>query len=199
MLVKIFHQIFSNRFAKAISHRLDLIYSKWISYEFNSTGNGFHIKRPILLHGGKFISIGDNFHCDVRLQLEAFDNHLGFSFSPKIHIGNNVGINLDCHICAINYVEIGNNVLIASKVFITDHFHGKINLEAIQIPPSKRQLYSKGPVIIKDNVWIGEGVVIMPNVVIGSNAIIGANSVVTKDVPQNAVVGGNPAKIIRII
>ena len=51
--------------------------------------------------------------------------------------------------------------------------------------------------IIKDNVWIGEGVAIMPNVRIGKNAIIGANAVVTKDVPENTVVGGNPAKIIK--
>ena len=56
---------------------------------------------------------------------------------------------------------------------------------------------SKGPVIIEDNVWIGEGVVILPNVRIGKSAIIGANSVVNADVPANAVIGGIPAKIIR--
>ena len=65
--------------------------------------------------------------------------------------------------------------------------------------PSLRKLYSKGPVIIEDNVWIGEGVAILPNVIIGENSIIGANAVVTKDIPRNSVVGGNPAKIIRTL
>jgi acetyltransferase-like isoleucine patch superfamily enzyme len=54
-------------------------------------------------------------------------------------------------------------------------------------------------VIIEDNVWIGEGVAIMPNVTIGANSIIGANSVVTKDIPKNSVVAGNPASVIKNI
>ena len=53
--------------------------------------------------------------------------------------------------------------------------------------------------IIEDNVWIGEGVAIMPNVTIGANSIIGANSVVTKDIPKNSVVAGNPARVIKNI
>ncbi len=58
---------------------------------------------------------------------------------------------------------------------------------------------SKGAVIIKDNVWVGEGVAILSGVTIGENAIIATNAVVTKDVPANSVVGGIPAKIIKII
>ena len=62
-----------------------------------------------------------------------------------------------------------------------------------------RPMYSKGPVVIEDNVWIGEMVCILPNVRIGKGSIIGANAVVTKDVPANALVGGNPARVIKII
>ena len=67
------------------------------------------------------------------------------------------------------------------------------------MPANMRPMYSKGPVVIEDNVWIGEMVCILPNVRIGKGSIIGANAVVTKDVPANALVGGNPARVIKII
>ena len=75
----------------------------------------------------------------------------------------------------------------------------EITAEAIKFSPSERKLYSKGSVKIEKNVWIGEGVAILPNVTIGENSIIGANSVVTKNIPKNSVVGGNPARIIRTL
>jgi acetyltransferase-like isoleucine patch superfamily enzyme len=90
-------------------------------------------------------------------------------------------------------------VLLASKVFITDHYHGGIDSESIKIPPSTRIVQSKGPVIIEDNVWIGQGVAIMPDVTIGKNSIIGANAVVTKSFPPNSIIGGVPARLIKTI
>ena len=87
----------------------------------------------------------------------------------------------------------------ASRIYISDHSHGEINKEAFSLPPAYRPLISKGPVIIKDNVWIGEGVCILPGVTIGENSIIGANAVVIKDVPDNCVAGGNPARVLRQI
>lgn len=67
----------------------------------------------------------------------------------------------------------------------------------MEIPPTQRPVYSKGPVIIGNNVWIGDKATILPNVSIGNGAIIAANSVVTKDVPEYCIVAGNPAKIIK--
>lgn len=171
----------------------------WKANEFKKTGNMFNIRYPLYLHGGKHIEIGKGFNSDLRLRLEAYEEHLGYKFSPSIVIGNNVSINSDCHIGAINEIIIGDGVLIASKVFITDHYHGEITSETIYLPPSDRKLYSKGPVKIEKNVWIGEGVAILPNVTIGENSIIGANSVITKNIPKNSVVGGNPAKLLRTL
>lgn len=182
------------------SHRVhDFMYSIWKGYEFIKVGNTISLHYPLYLRGGKYITIGSNFYSDIRVRIEAWDEHLGHRFSPKVIIGDNVSINSDCHIGAINEIIIEDGVLIASKVYITDHYHGEITSEAIELMPSERKLFSKGPVKIEKNVWIGEGVVILPNVTIGENSIIGANSVVTKNIPKNSVVGGNPTKIIRTL
>jgi acetyltransferase-like isoleucine patch superfamily enzyme len=143
--------------------------------------------------------IGENFAALTYLRLETFDSYQGQRLTPKLIIGNNVAFNNDCHIGCINRIEIGNNVLGASRIYITDHYHGEISADDLANVPTSRPLTSKGPVIIKDNVWIGEGVSILPGVTIGENAIIGANSVVNRDVPPNSVVAGIPAKVIRVL
>lgn len=171
-------------------------HSAWISSAFLKCGRNLYIEYPIRLSGSEFIKIGDNFIANARLRLEAsylLDN------KPEILIGNNVNINFDCHIGCVNKISIGNNVLIASKVFITDHGHGEIITSDLDNSPLDRKIISKGSVIIHDNVWIGQGVVILSNVNIGENSIIGANSVITKDIPPNSVVAGCPAKIIRVL
>jgi acetyltransferase-like isoleucine patch superfamily enzyme len=147
----------------------------------------------------KYISIGSNFTALQRLRIEAIDKFGQQIFKPNIIIGNNVSINTDVHIGCINKVVIGNNVLMASRIYISDHSHGDVSSEAIQLPPNSRDLVSKGPVVIADNVWIGEGVCIFPNVSIGENCIIGANAVVTKSFTKNSVIAGVPARLIKTI
>lgn len=91
-------------------------------------------------------------------------------------------------------IEIGRNVMIANSVSIRDTDH---NFEDLDKPMLFQGIKTQ-PVCIKDNVWIGHGVVITKGVTIHSGAIVGANAVVTKDVPENAVVGGVPARIIKM-
>lgn len=180
-----------------------IIFSKlyWNSEKkkLKECGGNSYIEYPFILIGGQYISVGKNFNSYKYLQLEAHDYHNERKYSPNISIGDNVSINYNVHIGAINQIIIEDNVLIASKVFITDHFHGEIISEDLKIPPQNRKLFSKGGVHIKRNVWIGEGVTILPGVTIGENSIIGANSVVTKDIPVNAVAVGNPCRVVKII
>lgn len=191
--------IYSPKLNRLLIIRYSQFYSIWISREFKSIGENPSIVPPFYLNGGRYITIGRNFGCDQRLRLDAFDGFLGERFTPQITIGDNVSIQKDCHIGAINRIVIGDNVLIASKVYISDHSHGEINTQALTLSPAMRPLFSKGEVIIEDNVWIGEGVAVMPNVIIGKNSIIGANSVVTKSIAPNSVVAGNPARLIRTL
>lgn len=178
------------------------LYSKiyWHSEKkcLQKCGRKSYIESPFIMRGGQHIQIGENVRIHKYLQLEAIDNHNGATFAPSIIIGDNVSINYNVHIGACNEVVIEDGVLIASKVFITDHYHGMTDSETLRTPPSERILYSKGKVIIERNAWIGEGVAIMPGVRIGRNAIIGANSVVTHDIPAYAVAAGIPARVIAI-
>lgn len=165
-----------------------------------TVGQNVSIDYPVRsIYGHQYISLGHNFSTGQLLRLEAHSHWAGVSFSPEIIIGDNVHIEDNVQISSINKVVIGNNVLIASNVYISDHSHGNISAEDIKLPPKQRPLVSKGPVIIGNNVWVGYGAVIMPGVEIGDNCIIGANAVVTKSFPENCVIAGVPAKIIKKI
>jgi len=154
---------------------------------------------PSRIEGTKYIKIGQNFAAGKGLRLQAISKYIDQNFEPSIEIGDNVTINPNCQISAIDKIVIGNNVLIASGVFISDHVHGETDYSDINMMPAERRLCSKGSITIDDGVWIGQGVCILSNVRIGKNAIIGANSVVTKDVPDNTIVVGTPARIIKNI
>lgn len=171
--------------------------TKLILPQFKSVGKNPNFNFPIYKHGLENVVLGDNFHCGERLKLRAFSDWKDKRFKPEIIIGNNVNIESDCHISAIDSVIIEDNVLMASFVYISDHSHGEITAEMMSIPPLERPLVSKGPVKICRNVWLGEKVTVLPGVTIGEGSIIGANSVVTKDIPPFCVACGSPARIIR--
>ena len=119
--------------------------------------------------------------------------------TKRIVFGSNVQVNDYVHISAMKQVSIGNNVLMASHIYISDNSHGFYKGEHQSSPneaPILRSYYI-APVEIGDNVWIGEGVVIMPGVTIGKGCIIGANSVVTKSIPPYCMAVGQPAKVIK--
>ena len=154
------------------------------------------IRQPFDIRGKNYIEIGEGFTTGFGCRLEAYPEEN----KKVLKIGKNVQINDYVHITAREEVIIEDNVLIASKVFITDLNHGSYdeNIEFdINIIPKERELYSK-PVRIGKNVWIGENVSILPGVEIRENSIVGAGSVVTKSFPKNTIIVGNPAKVLKI-
>lgn len=151
------------------------------------------------LLGPQYISIGNNVVIGKLITLTAWDKFKSQNFKPEIIIGDGCNIGDFSHITAINKIQLGQNVLTGKNILITDNSHGSTDFLQLSIPPNNRPLETKGPVIIEDNVWIGEKSCILPGVHIGCGVIIAAGSVVTKDVPAYAVVGGNPAKIIKMM
>ena len=157
-------------------------------------GAHVYISSPSYLLGLKYMSVGKNFSSLPGMRIECIDTYDDQHFSPKLIIGDGVSFNYYCHVGCINKIVIGNHVMVGSYVLITDHSHGE--LERTSVPVAKRKLLSKGPVIIEDNVWIGEHACIMPGVTIGKGSIIGANAVVTHDVPPFSVAVGVPARVV---
>lgn len=155
------------------------------------------IRFPIDIRGKRNIDLGENFTSGYSCRIETHNSNN----KKSIIIGKDVQINDFVHIVAKEQVKIGSNVLIASKVFISDLQHGSYKGDQHDsnplVPPSKRQLVSS-PVEIGDNVWIGEFVSIMPGCVIGEGSIIGSNSVVTKSIPAYSIAVGVPAKVIKV-
>ncbi|WP_079708654.1 sugar O-acetyltransferase [Paraliobacillus ryukyuensis] len=116
-----------------------------------------------------------------------------FDYGYNTYIGNNFFANYDCTILDVCEVRIGDNCMFGPCVQIYTATH--------PLNPTERNSGTEfgKPITIKHNVWIGGGAIINPGVTIGNNAVIASGAVVTKDVPDNVVVGGNPAKIIKHI
>lgn len=156
------------------------------------------VRFPIYLRGRSAMALGARLTTGVNVRLDAFAPR---GSPPVLRFGNDVQINDGVHIAAIESVEIGDNALIASRVFISDHNHGNYQAHDVaswpDVAPAARPLSSR-PVRIGRNVWLGEQVCVLPGVTIGDGAIVGANSVVTRDVPSNAIAAGNPARVIRV-
>jgi lipopolysaccharide O-acetyltransferase len=138
------------------------------------------------------IFLGSNTTIGVGARLDCIRSYLDKKHTGVLVIGDRVTINPHSHISAATTLEIGNDVLIASGVYISDHDHGY----AREIPPASMPLVVK-KITIEDSVWIGEKAIILKGVTLGKGAIIGGGSVVTRDVAPFTIVAGVPARKIR--
>lgn len=200
-IVKFVARICPNKVTKRLGIFRRKLYSIWLSNYVGGIGNNSMIFYPCRFWGGcsKNIIIGDNTTIQANCILGCWDKYAEDTFNPSLIIGNDCNIGEYTHISAINSIEIGDGLLTGRFVYIGDNSHGGLSEEEANIPPVKRKLQSKGPIVIGKNVWIGDKVTILSGVTVGDNVIVAANSVVTKDIPSNCIIAGVPAKIIKQI
>ena len=170
------------------SYKNNAILGNNIVFGFGNCFNESNNKKNILI-GDNSLILGDMYTAD----------------NGKIEIGTNFYLGGNSMIGAINRITIGNGVIISNDVRIFDNNNHPTS-------PSERMKMSMNgfrnenwhwrhsdnkPIVIEDNVWIGQYATILKGVRIGKGAIIGTKAVVTKDVPENTIVAGNPAKIVK--
>ncbi len=157
---------------------------------FKYFGRRVSLMFPMKIQGAKYISIEDNVLLNDHAWLLALpiDSH-----TPEMRIGEDTYVGHFAHFVAVRHVEIGRNVIIADKVYISDNSHG---WEDISTPVLHQPVQYKADAIIGDDTWLGENVCIV-GARVGKHCVIGANSVVLKDIPDYCVAGGIPAKIIK--
>jgi len=172
---------------------------------FANEPKNLHFESPRRISNPQCISIGNDVSLGPGCLLSATRRYPGSfmqgapdveiqEFEPAIHIGNRVTATGYLTIGAVMRVEIGDDALLASHIFISDNQHGHSRMD---IPFKYQPLEKISPVTIGTGCWIGEHVVIMPGVSVGEMSIVGANSVVTESVPPRTIVAGCPARVIR--
>jgi acetyltransferase-like isoleucine patch superfamily enzyme len=166
----------------------------YLRSRFGSFGKNAIIMKPCMLTNPHYIEIEDNVFIREYSRIEAINFDGRQHFNPVLKIRKGAHIEQFFHVGACEYVEIGENVLIAGRVYISDHNH---RFTEIDKPVLAQGIEPGGKVIIEENAWLGEGCVILPGVTVGKNAIIGSNAVVTKDVPPYSIAVGIPAKVIK--
>jgi lipopolysaccharide O-acetyltransferase len=161
---------------------------------------GGYIGRGSRVIGSRSISVGGKTYINRYAWIEAVHCFRGQAFTPCIRIGCGFCASDRLHISCVERIEIGDNCLFGSGVYIGDHNHGAYNGADQSSPlqaPVDRELRFTGMVSIGSNVWLGDNVVIVGPVSIGSGAIIGANSVVKQDVPANVIAAGAPLQLLK--
>jgi acetyltransferase-like isoleucine patch superfamily enzyme len=147
---------------------------------FIGPGCRLEVGKNAVLHLGRWSWLGHG--CKIRC-------HEGL-----VSLGAKSVMGQECTISAYQHVSIGRECVIADRVMLIDFDHGTSEVER----PIRLQGIYKRDVNVGNNVWIGYGACILRGVTVGDNAIIGTNSVVTKEVVANAVVGGVPARVLRM-
>jgi len=200
IIFRIFSFLYPYKSNERLSGYKNIFYTLWIRNFLGRVGEHSIICKPCDLQGGgqNNVSIGDYTTIGCHSILGCWTKYGKQEFpNVSITIGNHCSIGEHNHITACNKITIGDGLLTGRYVLISDNSHGSLCEKESMIEPLKRDLKSKGEVVIGNNVWLGDKVTILAGVHIGNNVIVAANAVVTKNVPDNCVVAGVPAKIIK--
>jgi acetyltransferase-like isoleucine patch superfamily enzyme len=149
-------------------------------FAFVGPGVKFEIGREATVHLGRWSWIGHG--CKIRA-------HEG-----EVRIGAKTVLGQECTISSFQHVSIGRECIVADRVMLIDFDHGVVEVDR----PIREQGIYKRDVRVGNNVWMGYGACVLRGVTVGDNAIVGTSTVVTKDVPDNAVVAGVPAQLLRM-
>ncbi len=184
------------RFARAhgmLNHRYALLVMRWAWLKlrwrgrlrtdgvcFIGPGVKFEIGRDAVVHLGRWSWIGHG--CKIRA-------HEG-----EVSIGAKTVLGQECTISAFQHVSVGRECILADRVMLIDFDHGVVDVER----PIRDQGIYKRDVRVGNNVWVGYGACFLRGVTVGDNCIVGTSAVVTRDVPDDAVVGGTPARVLRM-
>ena len=176
--------------------------------KIKTPSNGINcVGLPVIkLHPVSSLSIAEN----VTIVSRKYSNPLGINKRSIIKtLGKNAAIIImkntgmsGVTICCANRITIGRNVIIGANCTIIDtdfHDYYEISKREYSSEISKQNFVPNAPVIIEDNVKIGMNVTILKGVKIGRNTIVAANSVVVRNVPSDVIIGGNPAKVLKVI
>jgi len=167
-----------------------LFFLVFFKRDFKFFGKNSSLIFPFKIDGARYIEISSKVHISSNSWIAAI---VKSDARPIIKIGKETTIARFAHFVSCNEINIGEYVLIAEKVYITDNLY---SFDDISIPLKFQPLKSIGRVVIGDNTWIGENVCII-GVSIGKRCVIGSNSVVLSDIPDYSVAVGSPARVIK--
>lgn len=179
----------------------------WLANQLASRGWALVLRAPgMRIHhssrivGQSAMQIGTGFQAGPGLWLHAFSSYGTQVFQPRLVLGERVCCSDQVHIACADSVTLGDDVLIGSKVHITDHNHGQYSGPGPHSSPDQApglRTLSVAPVVIESRVFLADGVIVLPGVRIGSGTIVGANAVVTTDLPADCLCVGAPARAIK--
>lgn len=163
------------------------------NFIFGKVGKKSVIFKPLRLINPENILLGDNVYIYKNFRIETLNRWNEDKYFPKIKVGNNVNIEQNLHMTCANEIEIGDNTSILGYVLITDinHDYTDINIS------SKHQNLIVKEIKIGKSCFIGMGAKILPGTELGDNCIVGSNAVVSGKFPDNSVIAGIPARIIK--